>query len=144
MILPDCHKVVSCVSKERGLIKMTTANKSFKLEISMSVEELADAVTGKEIRIMKMVESDFNNATANFTSTQIASSFVKSVCFDLVIGDRESLNEGGQEFVSTLDRIAKGEYPPQFHMTREDETYLSTQCQKILNWMEYHYMIQVA
>ena len=110
----------------------------------MSVEELADAVTGKEIRIMKLVESDFKNATANFTSTQIASAFVKGVAFDLVIGDKETLNEGGQEFVNTLDRIAKGEYPPQFHMTREDETYLSLQCQKILNWMESKWMILVA
>ena len=119
-------------------------NKIFKAEIQMNVEELADAVTGREIRIMKEVEANFNDACAKFNSHEISSSFIKSVCFDLVIGDRESLNEGGQEFVHTLDRIAKGEYPPQFHMTREDETYLSLQCQKILNWMEYHWIIQVA
>lgn len=119
-------------------------NKNFKVEIQMSVEELADNVSGLEIRIMKMVESDFNNASKLFDSSKIASAFVKSVAFDLVIGDRETLKEGGQEFVHTLDMLAKGQYPPQFNMSREEETYLSVQCQKILNWMESKWMVQVA
>ena len=123
---------------------MLFTNKSFKLEIQKSVEELADTVTGREIRIMKEVEKDFENAAANYNSHEIVSSFVKSVCFDLVIGDKETINKGGQEFVHTLEMLAKGQYPPQFNMDRQDETYLSFQAQKILNWMESKWMIQVA